>query len=72
MDSVTLQVRDYRRCSSEKGSGVASTDGSPTVSKVRLRMSLENVVKDIPFSDKSWTYGDLMVSMICLWLMIYD
>ncbi|KEH21409.1 hypothetical protein MTR_8g106415 [Medicago truncatula] len=42
------QVRDYRRYS--------------TVSKVCLKMSLENIVKDIipSLSDKSWTYGDIM------------
>jgi len=64
-NSVTLQVRDYRRCSSEKGAGFASVESSPTVNKVCLKMSLENIVKDIPsITDKSWTYGDLMVSII--------
>ncbi|KAK4269052.1 hypothetical protein QN277_022257 [Acacia crassicarpa] len=59
--ALICEVRDYRRCPSDKGSGIASTDVSPTVSKVRLRISLENVVKDIPLiSDKSWTYGDFM------------
>ncbi|KAI4355402.1 hypothetical protein L6164_004181 [Bauhinia variegata] len=59
--ALTCEVHDYRRCSSEKGHGVSSTDGSPTVIRVRLKMSLENVVKDIPLiSDNSWTYGDLM------------
>jgi len=65
INSVTLQVRDYRRCSSEKGAGIASVESSPTVNKVCLKMSLENIVKDIPsITDKSWTYGDLMVSII--------
>ncbi|KAG2321774.1 hypothetical protein Bca52824_014987 [Brassica carinata] len=33
----------------------------PVINKVRLKMSLKNVVKDIPsMSDNSWTYGDLM------------
>lgn len=42
-----------------------SVNGSPIINKVRLRMSLENVVKDIPsISDNGWTYGDLMVSAI--------
>lgn len=60
-----LQVRDYRNCSSEPGIDVPSAN-SPVVSKVRLRMSLENVVKDIPLiSNDAWTYGDLMVSMNC-------
>lgn len=54
-----MQVRDYRKCASERGPG----DGFPVVNRVHLRMSLENVVKDIPLiSDNSWTYGDLMVS----------
>jgi hypothetical protein len=60
-----LQVRDYRKCALDQGSGDPSTNGSPAVNKVRLKMSLENVVKDIPsISDNSWTYGDLMVSTI--------
>ena len=59
---ILLQVRDYRKCFSESGSGSLLT-GCPIVSKVCLKMSLENVVKDIPMlSDNSWTYGDLMVS----------
>ena len=63
IDPVTLQVHDYRRCSSDKGSSVSAE--SSTVSKVCLKMSLENIVKDIPsITDKSWTYGDLMVNMI--------
>lgn len=63
-DFDTFQVRDYRKGSSEPGSGSSLTDRCPLVSKVCLRMSLENVVKDIPMlSDNSWTYGDLMVSI---------
>ena len=59
-----FQVRDYRKCASELGSSTPSMDGIPIVDKVCLRMSLENVVKDIPLiSDNSWTYGDLMVSV---------
>lgn len=60
-----LQVRDYRKCASEQGSSIPATDVLPVINKVRLRMSLENVVKDIPFiSDNSWTYGDLMVRVV--------
>lgn len=60
-----LQVRDYRNFSSEEGSAALPVDGSPIVSKICLRMSLENIVKDIPMiSDNSWTYGDLMVGII--------
>ncbi|KAL5129102.1 hypothetical protein HKD37_14G041208 [Glycine soja] len=40
-------VHDYRRCSSRKG-GSVSAESSPTVSKLCLKMSLENIVKDIP------------------------
>ncbi|XP_014516407.1 uncharacterized protein LOC106774088 isoform X1 [Vigna radiata var. radiata] len=58
--ALICEVHDYRRCSFEKGSSV-SGEGSPIVSKVCLKMSLENIVKDIPsITDKSWTYGDLM------------
>lgn len=59
------QVRDFRKCTSEAGLTVTSSNGSPVVHKVHLRMSLENVVKDIPLiSDSTWTYGDLMVSIM--------
>lgn len=59
--ALICEVRDYRRCSSEKGAGIVSVESSPTVNKVCLKMSLENIVKDIPsITDKSWTYGDLM------------
>lgn len=63
--NMFLQVRDYRNFSSEEGSAALPVDGSPIVSKICLRMSLENIVKDIPvISDNSWTYGDLMVGII--------
>lgn len=62
--SKFLQVRDYRNNVSEQGSNTPPVDGNPVVNRVRLRMSLENVVKDIPLiSDNTWTYGDLMVSV---------
>ena len=58
-------MRDYRKSASEPGFNVPCPDVLPIVNKVHLRMSLENVVKDIPLiSDNSWTYGDLMVRMI--------
>lgn len=57
-----LKVQDYRNVASQQGSITPCLDGSPIINKVRLKMSLENVVKDIPMSsDISWTYGDLMV-----------
>ncbi|KAL6972514.1 hypothetical protein U1Q18_006830 [Sarracenia purpurea var. burkii] len=59
--TLLCEVRDYRKCTSEAGLAVSSSDASPLVHKVHLRMSLENVVKDIPLiSDSTWTYGDLM------------
>lgn len=66
-------MRDSRKVF-DQGAGDPSTNVSPVVNKVCLKMSLENVVKDIPLiSDNSWTYGDLMVSMIDSshpWLLI--
>ncbi|KAG2313193.1 hypothetical protein Bca52824_024750 [Brassica carinata] len=51
--AVICEVHDYRKRTPEQA--------SPVINKVRLKMSLENVVKDIPsMSDSSWTYGDLM------------
>jgi hypothetical protein len=47
-------VKDYRSAT-EQGS-------TPAIQKVRLRMHLENVVKDINvISDDSWTYSDILV-----------
>lgn len=41
-----------------------STESSPTVSKVFLKISLENIVKDIPsLTEKSWIYGDIMANI---------
>ncbi|ONK75115.1 uncharacterized protein A4U43_C03F13520 [Asparagus officinalis] len=58
--TLVCEVRDYRRCLPEQGTHGSTADG-PIVNKVRLRMTLENVVKDIPLlSDDSWTYSDLM------------
>lgn len=62
-DLWLIQVRDYRKCSPDQGSAMAAADGCPVINKVCLRLSLENVVKDIPMiSNNSWTYGDLMVN----------
>ncbi|PPE02810.1 hypothetical protein GOBAR_DD00179 [Gossypium barbadense] len=59
--TLICEVQDYRNVASQQGSITPSLDGSPIINKVRLKMSLENVVKDIPMSsDNSWTYGDLM------------
>ncbi|XP_024972953.1 uncharacterized protein LOC112511526 isoform X2 [Cynara cardunculus var. scolymus] len=59
--AIVCEVRDYRKDSSESGVNGPSTVASPTIMKVSLKMSLGNVVKDIPLiSDGAWTYGDLM------------
>ena len=56
-------MHDYRKRTPE--------EASPVINKVRLKMSLENVVKDIPsMSDSSWTYGDLMVTTVTLGLQV--
>ncbi|XP_030464086.2 protein PHYTOCHROME-DEPENDENT LATE-FLOWERING isoform X2 [Syzygium oleosum] len=57
--SLICEVRDYRKYASNKGPNPDVVD-SPVVTKVRLKISLENVVKDIPPIRSSWTYGDLM------------
>ncbi|KAJ8490894.1 hypothetical protein OPV22_012615 [Ensete ventricosum] len=58
--TIVCQVRDYRDHISEQGTATTSFV-VPVLRKVRLRMSLENVIKDMPFiADDSWTYSDLM------------
>ncbi|KAJ0865434.1 putative transcription factor Spt20 [Helianthus annuus] len=60
--TVACVVRDYRNGGFEAGVNGSSADSStPITSKIRLKMSLENVVKDMHLiSNSSWTYGDLM------------
>ncbi|XP_073271435.1 protein PHYTOCHROME-DEPENDENT LATE-FLOWERING-like [Primulina huaijiensis] len=60
--TLVCEVRDYRNCYPEsEHSRMASGEGIPIINRVCLRMSLENVVKDIPAISKSgWTYGDMM------------
>ncbi|XWS12183.1 hypothetical protein CRYUN_Cryun37aG0068000 [Craigia yunnanensis] len=59
--TLVCEVRDYRKIAPQQGSIIPSMDGSPIINKVSLKMSLENVVKEIPLSsDNLWTYGDLM------------
>ncbi|XP_048318216.1 protein PHYTOCHROME-DEPENDENT LATE-FLOWERING isoform X3 [Ziziphus jujuba] len=59
--SETLfSIRDYRKCSFEKG-GTSAIDNSPLVHRVPLHMCMENVVKDIlSISNDSWTYKDIL------------
>lgn len=62
---VYLQIRDYRNSLPKKGGTAASVENSPIVQKVLLRMSMENVVKDISLiSEGSWTYEDSLVSKL--------
>ncbi|XP_009382963.2 protein PHYTOCHROME-DEPENDENT LATE-FLOWERING [Musa acuminata AAA Group] len=59
--AIVCEVRDYRNCTSEQGTVISASNVVPILHKVRLRMSLENVVKDMPLiADDSWTYSDLM------------
>ncbi|RWW00228.1 hypothetical protein BHE74_00042503 [Ensete ventricosum] len=59
-----FSVRDYRNCISEQGTVISASNVVPILHKVRLRMSLENVVKDMPLiADDSWTYSDLMLNL---------
>ncbi|KAI3949776.1 hypothetical protein MKW92_039966 [Papaver armeniacum] len=59
--TLLCEVRDYRKGALVPGNVISSMSGLPVITKVSLRMSLENVVKDIPLiSDDSWTYGDLI------------
>ncbi|PKI43800.1 hypothetical protein CRG98_035811 [Punica granatum] len=59
--SIICEVKDYRKATSQQGPNAPTIDSSPIATKVRLNISLENVVRDIPLiSDSSWTYGDLM------------
>ncbi|KAK4754054.1 hypothetical protein SAY87_002158 [Trapa incisa] len=59
--SIICEVRDYRKAAPQQGPNTPTIVSSPVVTKVKLKISLENVVRDIPLiSDSSWTYGDLM------------
>ncbi|XP_044500221.1 protein PHYTOCHROME-DEPENDENT LATE-FLOWERING-like [Mangifera indica] len=60
---LMCEVRDYRNCESEQGSTSTSPPmpGFPIAKKVQLRVTLENVVKDVSLvSADSWSYADLM------------
>ncbi|KAF8011293.1 hypothetical protein BT93_J1795 [Corymbia citriodora subsp. variegata] len=58
--SLICEVRDYRKYASNRGPNLPDVVDSPVVTKVRLKISLENIIKDIPPICSSWTYGDLM------------
>lgn len=57
---IVCEVRDYRKCTPELGT-IPPSSLSPIIQKVRLKMSLANIVNDMPMiSDDTWTYGDMM------------
>ncbi|KAI3802777.1 hypothetical protein L1987_30920 [Smallanthus sonchifolius] len=59
--TVLCEVRDYRKESSESAVNGSSTAVFPSITRVSLKMSLDNVVKDIHlFADSTWEYGDLL------------
>ncbi|KAG6395660.1 hypothetical protein SASPL_141783 [Salvia splendens] len=58
--TLVCEVRDYRKCFAG-GVHLASGESSAAINRVSLKMTLENIVKDIPsISENGWTYGDLM------------
>lgn len=66
-------MRDYRKHEYEQGFNSTSSPmaGFPIFKKVRLRVTLENVVKDVSLvSNDSWSYADLMVSI--MFTLAYD
>ncbi|KAF0892782.1 hypothetical protein E2562_017745 [Oryza meyeriana var. granulata] len=59
--SVICEIRDYRKHASNQAPAPSAELGLPVVNKVRLQMTFENVVRDIPgLSDDSWSYRDFM------------
>jgi len=59
--SVVCEIRDYRKHVSNQVPASSAQLGLPIVNKVRLRMTFENVVKDITLlSDDSWSYRDFV------------
>jgi hypothetical protein len=59
--SVVCEIRDYRKHVSNQVPASSAELGLPIVNKVRLRMTFENVVKDITLlSDDSWSYRDFV------------
>ena len=60
-----MQVRDFHNCLVQVGDSTSHVNKSPIVHKALLKMSMENVIKDISsMSDDSWTYKDLLVGIL--------
>ncbi|KAK1436924.1 hypothetical protein QVD17_02708 [Tagetes erecta] len=59
--TVLCEVRDYRRKSCVSAVDNSLTAAVPSVIRVSLKMSLDNVAKDIPrIAENTWDYGDLL------------
>ncbi|KAD4584889.1 hypothetical protein E3N88_22490 [Mikania micrantha] len=59
--TVLCEVRDFRNKSSESAVNDSFTAAFPSITKVSLKMSLDNVVKDInQIANCTWEYGDLL------------
>ncbi|KAK9056553.1 hypothetical protein SSX86_023915 [Deinandra increscens subsp. villosa] len=59
--TVLCEVRDYQEESSESEVNDSLTDAFPSITKLSLKMSLDNLVKDIHLiADSTWEYGDLL------------
>lgn len=60
-----MQIRDFRNCLVQMEDSTFHVEKSPIVQKTLLKMSMENVIKDISsMSDGSWTYKDHLVSTL--------
>lgn len=60
-----MQVRDFRNCLIQMGESTSDVKKSPIAHKVLLKMSMENVIKDVSsMSDDSWSYKDHLVSIL--------
>ncbi|KAK6921679.1 Spt20-like, SEP domain [Dillenia turbinata] len=59
--AVICEIRDFRSVLQQKGSMPSVANISPIVHRVQLRMSMENVIKDVSsIADDSWTYRDIL------------
>ncbi|WJZ80435.1 hypothetical protein VitviT2T_000354 [Vitis vinifera] len=57
--ALLCEIRDFRNCLVQMEDSTFHVEKSPIVQKALLKMSMENVIKDISsMSDDSWTYKD--------------
>lgn len=60
-----MQIRDFRDCLDQTGEGASLVGKSPILHKAVLKLSMENVIKDISsISDDTWTCKDRLVSTL--------